>query len=166
VEETRMTVRPLLQAPCLVAVLFVSACAGERLDPCSLLSPEEVSAIDSSVVVASWAGRGGERQEDEVCVFYTEDGDARVMLFVWYEAEAEPGELVAAGVGGQHAVIIDVPRASSRAVAALDGEELKLVGVKSPRGIVGLRVRRPVARDSADFEEVLRLAETALSRLP
>lgn len=161
-----MNFRFLIPVGGLAAALCISACADKRLDPCTLLSPEEVRAIDSGVSYSLWAGRGGERREDEVCVFYTKGGDARVMLFVWYEADAEPDELVAAAVGDERAEIVEVPGSDTRAVAALDGDDLKLLAVESPEGVVGLRVRREIARDSSEFEAALLLARTALSRRP
>ena len=52
---------------------------------------------------------------------------------------------------------------SIKAVAAFPDSELKLLAVKSTDGVVGLRVKKPVTRDSLELLESVQLAETALS---
>ena len=142
--------------------LGLAACSETRRDPCELLTAEEVKSVDNTVTVSLWAGRDGERKDDEVCVFYTDDGDARAMLFVWYDDEKQPLELVSESTPG--AEIIELPGVGLDAAAAYGDNEVKLLAVKSATGVVGLRVRKPVRKNSAEFNAIARLAETALSR--
>jgi len=147
-----------------VAIFSLTACSEARRDPCQLLTVEEVKVVDKSVAISIWAGRDGERKDDEVCVFHTKDGDPRVMLFVWYDKEKEPFQLVTEGEMDSNLSIVEVPGIGSNAVATFNNDELKTFAVKSARGVVGLRVRKPIRKDSADFNEVTQLAERALSR--
>jgi hypothetical protein len=159
-----MSVKIAVGMSCIVAVLFLAGCSDARVDPCRLLTVEDVRSVDDSVAVSLWAGRGGERKDNEVCMFYTDAGDPRVMLFVWYDSEKDPKALVAKGQADAGATVVDVAGAGSNAAAAFRNDELKLLAVKSSQGVVGLRIRKPVSRDGADFDEAVRLAETALSR--
>ena len=147
-----------------VVVFGLTACSEARRDPCQLLSVEDVRSVDSTVTSSFWAGRDGERKEDEVCMFQTDDGDPRVMLFVWYDSESDPWELASKGVAGTGATIVDLSGIGTEAAAAFSDDELKLLAVKSSRGLVGLRVRKTASRDSADFNEIVQLAEEALAR--
>ena len=147
-----------------VVLLSLAACSEARRDPCQLLTVEDVRSVDHSVAVSVWAGRDGERKEDEVCMFHTEEGDPRVMLFVWYDREADPEQLVKEGTSETDTAVVDVPGAGLKAAAAFSDDELKLLAVKSPGGVVGLRVRKPVRSGSAAFDEVLKLAEKASLR--
>lgn len=147
-----------------VAIFSLTACSEARRDPCQLLDVEDVRTVDNSVALSIWAGRDGERKDDEVCVFHTKDGDPRVMLFVWYDKGKEPRELVSDGEVDSNLIIVEVPGVGSNAVATLKDDVLKTLAVKSARGVVGLRVRKSIRKDSAEFNEVTQLAEKALSR--
>lgn len=144
--------------------LSLLACSEARRDPCQLLSVQDVTTVDDSVTVSIWAGRDGELKDDEVCMFHTEEGDARLMLFVWYDKEADPWQLVAKGTAETGATASEVPGVGLEAAATFSNDELKLLAVKSNRGVVGIRIRKPVRRGSAAFNEVAQLAEKALSR--
>jgi hypothetical protein len=133
---------------------ILSGCSESRRDPCELLTALEVKSVDSSVSYSLWAGRDGEKKEDEVCMYYTSEGEPKVMLFVWYDKDKVE----------ENSVVVDLPGVGSKAVAAFSESELKLLVVKSTDGVVGLRVRKPVARDSLELLEIVQLAETALSR--
>ena len=148
----------------LLAVLSLTACSESRKDPCRLLSVAEVQAVDNTVAVAIWAGRDGERKEDEVCVFHTAEGDPRVMLFSWYDPETHPDQMVMEGAELQGGEFVELPGSGSRAVASFKGNELGLLAVQSPLGVVGIRVRKPVDRNSEELMALIQLAETALSR--
>jgi hypothetical protein len=148
----------------LIVLFILTACSEARRDPCQLLSVEDVKSVDDSVAISIWAGRDGERKEDEVCVFHTKDGDPRVMLFVWYDKGKEPNELVTTGETEPNLTVVEVPGVGSNAAATFNDDKLKTFAVKSPRGVVGLRVRKTIRRDSADFSDVAQLAEKALSR--
>lgn len=154
----------LLVAVQFVAILAVSACSESREDPCRLLSVDEVVAIDSTVTTAMWAGRDGAQQDDEVCVYYAADGNPRVMLFVWYGSEKEPEDLVRSGGADTSATVLTLAEAGTAAAAAFGDGELKLLAVSSPQGTIGLRVRASVREDSAELDQVVRLARTALNR--
>ena len=145
-------------------ILSFAGCSEPRMDPCKLLSVEDVESVDGTVSISLWAGRDGERKDDEVCMFYTDDGDPRVMLFVWYDKEKDPMELVKRGVEDTGVTIVDLPGIGSKATASFKGNELKLLAVKSTQGVVGLRVRNSVRKDSADFQDIVQLAEKALAR--
>jgi len=147
-----------------LAMLLLAACSEGRKDPCRLLSVEDVQTVDETVAVAIWAGRDGDRKDDEVCVFHNADGDARLMLFVWYDRESDPEALVTEGVGAQQSNIAELPGFGSSAVASFKDNELKLLAVKSSLGVVGIRVRKPVARNSDELNELARLAEMVLSK--
>lgn len=147
-----------------IVFLSLAGCSDTRRDPCQLLTVEDVKSVDSSVSVSSWAGRGGERKDDEVCMFYTDDGDPRVMLFVWYDQEKDPKKLTKKGAGDTGAMVVDLPGIGSKAAASFTDDELKLLSVKSAQGVVGLRVRKSISKDSADFKQIVKLAEHALSR--
>ena len=146
----------------LTAILSLFACSEARKDPCQLLSVSDIQSLDDTVTLAAWAGRGAERQENEVCMYYADDGNPRFMLFVWYDEEKDPRILVEKGASDNNSEIIDVPGVGSEAAAAFADDELKLLAVKSARGVVGIRARKPIRTGSAGFENVKRLAEKAL----
>lgn len=145
-------------------VLSVAACSDARTDPCKLLSVNDVKEIDDTVTVSLWAGRGGDKKENEVCMFYNEGGDPRIMLFSWYDKNKSPREIVENGAKGSGEIVdIDIP--GKEAVATFSEDELRLFAVKSSNGLVGLRVRKPVENDSADFQKLISLSEKALRNL-
>lgn len=148
----------------LLSVLALTACSESRKDPCRLLSVGDVQAVDNTVAIAVWAGRDGERKEDEVCVFHTAEGDARLMLFSWYDAETNPDQLVMEGAEFRGAEFVELPGSGSRAVASFKGNELGLLAIQSPLGVVGIRIRKPVGRNSEELKTLTQLAEKALSR--
>jgi hypothetical protein len=122
--------------------------------------------LDSSVMSSLWAGRGEPKTNNEVCLFYDVDGDPRMMLFVWYENEASPPELVAEG-SEQAGVIVtelDLSTADFRAAASFADDALALLALQSDKRTIGFRVREPVRRDSAEFEALLQLSQVALAR--
>jgi len=147
-----------------MVILGLTACAESRRDPCQLLAVEDVKSVDNTVAISLWAGRDGERKDDEVCMFHTNDGDPRVMLFVWYDKDKTPEELLANGATGTGTVVVDLSETGSNAAATFSNDELKLLAVKSVRGVVGIRVRKPVTKDSPELSKVVQLAEKALSR--
>ena len=156
--------RYIFLVPSLIVFLSLAACSDARKDPCQLLTVADVKSVDNTVADSIWAGRDGEMKDDEVCMFHTGDGEPRVMLFVWYDSESDPWELASKGVAGTGATIVDLSGIGTEAAAAFSDDELKLLAVKSSRGLVGLRVRKTASRDSADFNEIVQLAEEALAR--
>jgi hypothetical protein len=147
-----------------IPYIVLSGCSENRQDPCELLTALEVKSVDASVDYSLWAGRDGKKKEDEVGMYYNSEGDPKVMLFVWYDKDIDPDLLVDRHEAEEHSVFVDLPGVGSKAVAAFSDSELKLLAVKSTDGVVGLRVRKPVANDSLELLEVAQLAETALSR--
>lgn len=152
-----------IQLLLLTVITGLYGCSEARKDPCRLLSVPDIQSWDDSVSVSIWAGRDGEKQEDEVCMFYTDDGDPRLMLFAWYDKEKDPRALVEKGMSDSESEIIDVPGIGSEASAAFVDDEFRLLAVKSTQGVVGIRVRKPVLKGSTEFDEVKRLAEKALA---
>ena len=148
----------------LVVILGLAACTEARKDPCQLLGVEEVRSVDNTVSDSIWAGRDGERKDDEVCMYHTDAGEPRLMLFVWYDKNADPEMLVSEGSLAADARPVELSGIGSKAFAVYSDGELKLLAVKSERGVVGIRVRKPVSEDSDDFREIAQLAEKALSR--
>jgi len=148
-----------------IIITGLSGCSETRIDPCKLLSVSDVKEIDDTVSVSLWAGRGGKKKEDEVCMFYTEKGDPRVMLFVWYDKNKMPKDLVTNGAQGMSDEILDLDIPGKEAAATFSHKDLKLLAVKSPNGIIGLRVRKPVERDSDGFDTLLVLSAKALSKI-
>lgn len=148
----------------LVFILGLAACTEARKDPCQLLGVEDVRSVDNTVTDSIWAGRDGERKDDEVCMYHTDEGEPRLMLFVWYDKNADPETLVSEDSLAADARRVELSGIGSQAFAVYSDDELKLLAVKSERGVVGIRVRKPVSNDSDDFRAVARLAEKALSR--
>jgi hypothetical protein len=147
-----------------MVILGLAACSEARRDPCQLLTIADVQSVDNTVSASLWAGRDGARKDDEVCVFSTQDGYPRVMLFVWYDKDNDPKSLVNKGVANSDAMIIELPGIGSEAAGSFVDDELGLLAVKSAQGLVGVRVKKPALRDSADYNEIVHLAEKALSR--
>ena len=149
----------------LFIVLSLIACSDSRRDPCHLITVQDVQSLDDTVTVSLWAGRDGERKDDEVCAFYTDDGDPRAMLFVWYDKEKEPvvlAEMAAAEMNGR---VVDLSNVGLKAVAYFQGDELEFLAAKSTQGVIGLRTKESVRRDSTEQDQLVLLAEKALSRL-
>ena len=71
----------------------ISACTESRRDPCELLTELEVKAVDPTIENSQWAGKEGGKLEDEVCIYSAANGDPKVMLFVWYDKNKDPGVL-------------------------------------------------------------------------
>jgi hypothetical protein len=149
----------------LITIPLLYACSEERSDPCQLLTADEVRSVDGSVVYSSWAGREGAKEDDEVCMYNTVDDEPRVMLFVWYDKTADPRTLVDQSSVGDNTKLVDLEGIGTKAAAVFSGQELKLLAVQSAEGVVGVRVRKVVTRDSAGFVEVVELVERALSRI-
>jgi len=151
---------------CLVLlVLSLVGCFDSRRDPCQFLSVEDVKSIDDTVAVSLWAGRDGEKKDDEVCGFYTEDGDPRAMLFVWYDKEKDPEELAKLAAAITNGLVVEIPSVGSKAAAYFQGEELKLLAARSTQGVIGLRVKKSVKRNSFEFDQTALLVEKALTRI-
>lgn len=159
-----MLTKTTLHACLILVVLSLIGCFDSRSDPCQLLTVSDVKSIDKTVAASLWAGRDGERKDDEVCAFYADDGDPRVMLFAWYDKEKDPVELAKMAAAVSNGQVVELPRAGSRAVAYFQGEELKFLAVKSTRGVIGLRAKTYVKRGSAELDQFVLLAEKALSR--
>ena len=160
-----MSIKTAASLVALISYAILPGCSDNRRDPCELMTAMEVKSVDSSVSYSLWAGRDGEKSEDEVCMYYTSEGDPKVMLFVWYDKEKDPSSLVDRQDADDDSVVVDLPGVGSKAVAAFSDSELKLLAVKSVDGVVGIRVRKPVKRDSLELLEIVQLVETALSRI-
>ena len=104
-----------------ICILFIAlnllGCSDTRRDPCQLLTVQDVKSLDSTISVSLWAGRDGERKEDEVCAFYTDDGDPRAMLFVWYDQDKEPVELAQEAAAETSGQVIDLSNDGLHAAA-------------------------------------------------
>ena len=146
--------------PGLLAAIGLTACQGSRMDPCEFLSVEAVRSIDASVSSPLWAGRQEPKADYEVCTFYNAGGDPRVMLFVWYDDEASPRDLVADG--SDDASVRPITESDIEAYASFDDESLQLLAARSSSRTVGLRVRNTVVDGSEEFRKVIALAETAV----
>lgn len=144
--------------------MALSGCAESRRDPCELLTVFEVESVDSTIEYSVWAGKDEGKKENEVCIYYTANGDPRVMLFVWYDRNADPDLLIDDRDAQGNLETVLLPGVGTRAVAAFSEQELKLLAVRSAEGVVGFRVRKPVTRDSVELLEIAQLAEKALSR--
>jgi hypothetical protein len=155
---------PTIYVPLLLAIVSLVGCSDSRRDPCQLLTVSDVKSVDNSVTVSLWAGRDGARKEDEVCAFYTADGDPRVMLFSWYEKQKAPMELAKMAAEESNGLVVDLPRVGLGAAAFFQGEDLKFLAVKSMQGVIGLRTKKDVKRDSPEFDQLVLLAGRALSR--
>ena len=149
----------------LFIVLGLPGCSDSRTDPCQLLSVHDVKSLDNTVTVSLWAGRDGERKDDEVCAFYTNDGDPRAMLFVWYDKEKDPVDLARMAAAELNGRVAELSNVGSKAAAYFQGDELEFLAAKSTHGVIGLRTRESVKRDSAEQDQLFLLAEKALSRL-
>jgi hypothetical protein len=155
---------PARAAPfCMLATLALSACSEDRLDPCDYVSVAEASALDSAVSSSLWAGRGAEKSDNEVCLFYTAEGDPRLMVFVWYDNNVDMRQLVADG-SKDDSTTVELTDGSLRGAATFGDGELQLLAVQSARRTVGFRWRQPVRRNSPEFDNLLRLARTAAQR--
>ena len=130
-----------------------------------MLSVTDIQSADDTVTIAAWAWRDGDKQENEVCMFYSDNGDSRLMLFVWYDGEKIPRTLVEKGASDRDAEIVEISGVGTEAAAAFADDELKLLAVKSARGLVGIRARKPILNGSADLESIKRLAEKALANI-
>jgi hypothetical protein len=149
----------------LFIALGLSGCSDARRDPCQLMTVQDVKSLDDTVTVSLWAGRDGEKKDDEVCGFYTDDGDPRAMLFVWYDTEKDPvvlAELAAAEMNGQ---VVEISNVGLSAAAYFQGDELEFLAARTVDGVIGLRTKASVRKGSAEQNQLVSLAEKALSRL-
>ena len=149
----------------LFIVLSLTACSDSRRDPCQLMTVQDVKSLDNTVTASLWAGRDGERKDDEVCAFYSDDGDPRAMLFVWYDKDKEPvvlAEMAAAEMNGQ---VVELSNVGLNAAAYFQGDELEFLAARSAQGVIGLRTKQSVKRDSTEQNQLVLLVEKALSRL-
>jgi hypothetical protein len=86
------------------------------------------------------------------------------MLFSWYGNKKAPMELAKMAAQESNGLVLDLPGVGSGAAAFFQGENLKFLTVKSPKGVIGLRTKKVVKRDSREFDQLVVLAERALSR--
>jgi hypothetical protein len=130
-----------------------------------LLTVQDVQSLDNTVTTSVWAGRDGERKDDEVCAFYTKDGDPRVMLFVWYDQEKDPEELAEMAAAETKGRVVGLTNVGLKSAAYYQGDELGFLAVRSSQGVIGLRTKESVKRDGAEQDQLVLLAEKVLSRL-
>jgi len=149
----------------LFIVLCIPGCADSRRDPCQLLTVQDVQSLDNTVTTSLWAGRDGERKDDEVCAFYTNDGDPRAMLFVWYDKEKDPVELAEMAAAETKGRVVGLANVGLKSAAYYQGDELEFLAARSTQGVIGLRTKESVKRDSAEQDQLVLLAEKVLSRL-
>lgn len=156
--------RPIGNTVLIIAgLLAATACGQARLDPCEFLTVDEVATIDSTVSTARWAGRQEPKADNEVCIFYNASGDARVMLFVWYENDSPVSELVAAG-SGNDARLRPFSGTDLEGFASFGNGNLELLAARSAARTVGLRVRAHVSEGSENFSRLVALAQAAGQR--
>lgn len=146
-----------------MAAIALTACSEARLDPCDYVSLADASALDSSVALSKWAGEGAEKSDNEVCLFYTAEGDPRLMVFVWYDNNVDTRQLVEAGSQGD-STTVELADGDLRGSASFGDGGLELLAVQSARRTVGLRWRQPVQRNSPEFDDLVRLARIAAQR--
>jgi hypothetical protein len=146
----------------IVVAAGAAACRDTRMDPCQFLTLADARSVDGTVTNSVWAGRGARKADNEVCTFYTDDGSPRVMLFVWYENDdIDPKRLVTAGADTR-ATIVDVSRGDWTASASFDDAGMQLFAARSSDNTIGFRVRKPIRRGSAEFDNLVRLAQAVL----
>lgn len=149
----------------LLIVICIPGCVDSRRDPCQLLTVQDVQYLDETVTTSLWAGRDGERKDDEVCAFYTNDGDPRAMLFVWYDKEKDPVELAEMAAAETKGRVAELTNVGLKSAAYYDGDELEFLAARSAQGTIGLRTKESVKRDSAEQDQLVLIAEKVLSRL-
>ncbi len=147
----------------MVFAIVLAGCADSRVNPCSVLDISEVQVLESSVSTSRWLPPG--RGENELCMYLDATDERQVMLFMWSAGAHDPLKNVTEGMKGENSEVVDVWDVGLRAAAGFHDAELKLFSARSNDRMVGLRVRKAVAEDSADFEVVKSLVRKALGRL-
>jgi len=144
--------------------LATSGCSKERTDPCSLLGVSEAQLFDSTISV-SRSMPPQAKEDNSLCLYYNANGEPRLMLFVWTDDKVYPMDVTQSGMSGSDSEVIEITDVGEKAAAGFRSGELKLFAARNRKGMIGIRVRDPVMKDDATFEEVKALAAKLLGRL-
>jgi hypothetical protein len=87
------------------------------------------------------------------------------MLFVWYDQEKDPVELAEMAAAETKGRVVGLTNVGLKSAAYYQGDELEFLAVRSSQGVIGLRTKESVKRDSAQQDQLVLLAEKVLSRL-
>ena len=148
------------------AMLALAGCTKHTaVDACGLVPVTEAQKVDGTV---SRAERMPSNTHDgnELCIFSDAAGERRLMVFYWPTAPAEVSTHVRSSMGASSGVsVVEVPGVGDGAAAGYRDGALKLLAGRNDRGMVGVRVRHPVAEGDPGVAEVASLVARALERL-
>ena len=149
---------------CSVLSLAASGCSKAKLDPCSLLGVGEAQLFDSTVSISkAFPPRGAEK--NDLCLYYDANGEPRLMVFVWSDPDIDPVDAIKSGMSESGSTTIGIAGVGEKAAAGFDSGELKLFAARNKKGMIGVRVRDPIAQSDAKFENVKALVAKMLDRL-
>lgn len=144
--------------------LATSGCSKKRIDPCGLLGVSEAQLFDDTISSSrTFPPKGAEK--NDLCLYYNANGEPRLMVFVWSDDKVDPIETTKSGLKGSESEVIEITGIGEKAAAGFRSGELKLFAARNRKGMIGVRVRDPVMRDDARFDNVKALAAKLLGRL-
>ena len=155
-----------------IVVMLLTGCAGQEVDPCGLLTLEEVRTLEPRAQGAErHAAATSQAADNALCVWHDGGDQVLLMLFYFLPPSAPPAELVASGMAGSQASIVTVEGVGEGASAgfgtAADGSlgQMGLFAASTGEHTIGLRVQGIDDVQSQSFLRLKQLANTALSRL-
>ena len=152
--------------------LMLSGCASQGINPCELLSLEEVRAFEPDVKGSDWHPAATSRTGDnELCVWHDGADENLLMLFYFPSPAADPADLVASGMAEREAKMFDIEGVGESASAGFDasgidsGGRLGLFAARANGKTIGLRARNIHSVTEEKFQDLKRLATTVLARI-
>ena len=155
-----------------VISLLLAGCAGEGVNPCALLTLEEVRTLAPDAKESVWhkaeASRAG---DNELCLWHDGGDENLFMLFYFLPPSVQPAELVKTGMSGREARTVDIEGVGDSASAGFDatatgsGGVLGLFAASAGGKTIGLRVRGIDDVSDERFQQLKLLANRVLSRI-
>lgn len=146
-------------------LLFTAAgCSKPKPDPCSLLGVGEAQGFDSTIYVSkAFPPQGAEK--NDLCLYYNANGEPRLMVFVWSDPDIDPIDAIESGMSAADSTVLEITGVGEKAAAGFGAGELKLFAARNKKGMIGVRVRDPIAPGDARFDDVKALVAKLLGRL-
>ena len=152
--------------------MVLTGCASQGVNPCDLLSLEEVRAIEPGIKGSDWHPAATSRTGDnELCVWHDGADENLLMLFYFPSSAAQPADLVASGMSGREMEIIDIEGVGESASAGfgasgnVTGGRLGLFAARANGKTIGLRARNIHSVTEEKFQHLKRLAVAVLARI-
>jgi len=155
-----------------LVVLFMSGCSDKAVNPCELVTLDEVRSLASNAKEFEWHQAATSKNKDnELCVWHDGGGQNVFMLFYFISGTSDPYDIVESGMSGAEASIINVEGVGDFAAAGFVKDKkdpngaLKLFAASFKGKTIGIRAWGIDDEDSDKFQTLKQIASKALTRI-